>query len=310
MIDTGNSVLSRDDPPYEPKNKPKKKNGPRSWVEIANSSSPKNPVQRPKQPQLQPQQILTKSKPVEDPTKLKKVEQPAPEPVKVMSLWNSLTSQNLPAIPNAESINPSNFDWNVPFARFFVIKSYSEDDVHKSIKYGIWASTDNGNRRLDAAFKETNSKGPIYLFFSVNASGQFCGMAQMISPLDYETKCDLWAQDKWNGQFQVKWIFIKDIPNSQFRHIRLSNNENKPVTNSRDTQEVLLEPGREVLRIFSTFKAKTSILDDFSFYDKRQELLKEKKLTENGQEDVPTGSNRSQRYRNNRGPASNNHQKK
>ena len=54
-------------------------------------------------------------------------------------------------------------------ARFFVIKSYTEDDVHKSLKYEIWSSTDPGNKRLDKAFKETSGRGPIYLFFSVNA---------------------------------------------------------------------------------------------------------------------------------------------
>lgn len=31
---------------------------------------------------------------------------------------------------------------------------------------------------------------------------------------------------------------VQDVPNGQFRHIILANNENKPVTNSRDTQEV------------------------------------------------------------------------
>lgn len=61
-----------------------------------------------------------------------------------------------------------NFDCSPKFARFFVIKSYSEDDVHKSIKYGVWASTENGNKRLAQAWKESSSKGPIYLFFSVN----------------------------------------------------------------------------------------------------------------------------------------------
>ena len=39
----------------------------------------------------------------------------------------------------------------------------------------------------------------------------------------------------------IKWTFIKDIPNNQFRHIVLANNEGKPVTNSRDTQEVMFE---------------------------------------------------------------------
>jgi len=78
-----------------------------------------------------------------------------------------------------ETINPMHFECNPKCARFFVIKSYSEDDVHKAIKYGVWASTDTGNRRLDTAYRELAGKGSIYLFFSVNASGQFSGMAQV-----------------------------------------------------------------------------------------------------------------------------------
>jgi len=172
-----------------------------------------------------------------------------------------------------ETINPMHFECSPRHARFFVIKSYSEDDVHKAIKYGVWASTDTGNRRLDTAYRDTSAKGPVYLFFSVNASGQFSGMAQMDSALDYTNKFGCWAQDKWSGSFAIKWTFIKDIPNNQFRHIVLANNEGKPVTNSRDTQEVMFEQGKELLRIFHSFKSKTSILDDFGFYDKRQELM-------------------------------------
>ena len=48
----------------------------------------------------------------------------------------------------------------------------------------------------------------------------------------------------------VKWIYVKDVPNRQFRHIRLENNENKPVTNSRDTQEIPLEKGSHVLKVY------------------------------------------------------------
>lgn len=54
-----------------------------------------------------------------------------------------------------------------------MIKSYTEDDVQKSLKYEIWSSTDPGNKRLDKAFKETAGRGPIYLFFSVNARYSF-----------------------------------------------------------------------------------------------------------------------------------------
>lgn len=72
----------------------------------------------------------------------------------------------------------------------------------------------------------------------VNASGQFCGVAEMTGPVDFHRDMDFWQQDKWSGSFPVKWHIIKDLPNSNFRHIILENNENKPVTNSRDTQEV------------------------------------------------------------------------
>ena len=80
----------------------------------------------------------------------------------------------------------------------------------------------------------------IYIFdpIQVNASAQFCGVAEMVGPVDFDKSVDYWQQDKWSGQFPVKWHIIKDVPNSQFRHIVLENNDNKPVTNSRDTQEV------------------------------------------------------------------------
>eukprot|EP01127_Copromyxa_protea_P015950 TRINITY_DN4670_c0_g1_i1.p1 TRINITY_DN4670_c0_g1~~TRINITY_DN4670_c0_g1_i1.p1 ORF type:complete len:213 (-),score=42.36 TRINITY_DN4670_c0_g1_i1:23-661(-) len=161
--------------------------------------------------------------------------------------------------------------------KFFVIKSYSEDDIHKSIKYSVWTSTDSGNKRLDKGYKDATSKGaPVYLFFSVNASGQFCGIAQMSSAVDYSKKCAYWNQDKWNGQFSVKWIFIKDIHNNNLRHIELQNNNNKPVTNSRDTQEVYREQGLNIIKIFSEFQLKTSILDDFEYYNKCEEEEKQK----------------------------------
>ncbi|RUS83516.1 hypothetical protein EGW08_008695 [Elysia chlorotica] len=167
--------------------------------------------------------------------------------------------------------NPKEFNLNPKSARFFIIKSYSEDDIHRSIKYNIWCSTEHGNKRLDSAFREREGKGPVYLIYSVNGSGHFCGIAQMMSPVDYNKSAGVWAQDKWKGQFTVKWVYVKDVPNSQLRHIRLENNENKPVTNSRDTQEVPAEKGKQVLRILHAYKHFTSIFDDFVHYEKRQQ---------------------------------------
>ncbi|KAJ1283649.1 hypothetical protein BS78_03G144400 [Paspalum vaginatum] len=165
-------------------------------------------------------------------------------------------------------------------ARFFIIKSYSEDNVHKSVKYGVWASTTNGNKKLDSAYREAKEKEehwPIFLLFSVNASAQFCGVAEMIGPVDFEKSVDYWQQDKWTGQFPVKWHIVKDVPNNLFRHIILENNDNKPVTNSRDTQEVMLEQGLEMLKIFKNHEDDASILDDFDFYEEREKALQENK---------------------------------
>lgn len=93
------------------------------------------------------------------------------------------TPIDVPTLIAMKGYNPAQFDIRPSFARYFVIKSYTEDDVHKSLKYEIWSSTDPGNKRLDKAFKETAGRGPIYLFFSVNASGHFCGMAEMLTPV-------------------------------------------------------------------------------------------------------------------------------
>lgn len=56
-----------------------------------------------------------------------------------------------------------------------------EEDVQKSLKHEIWSSTVLGNKRLDAAFRESAEKMPLYLFFSVNGSRHFCGVAQMLT---------------------------------------------------------------------------------------------------------------------------------
>ncbi|XP_073115200.1 uncharacterized protein [Elaeis guineensis] len=194
------------------------------------------------------------------------------------------SSASIAAVVNRDEYNHPDFPTKYDHALFFVIKSYSEDDIHKSIKYNVWASTPNGNKRLDNAFQvaqekmaEKGIKCPVFLFFSVNASGQFCGVAEMIGRVDFSKNMDFWQQDKWNGFFPVKWHIIKDVPNPQFRHIILENNENKPVTNSRDTQEVKFPQGTEMLNIFKSYSSKTSILDDFGFYENRQKAMQEKR---------------------------------
>ncbi|KAF2319969.1 hypothetical protein GH714_021295 [Hevea brasiliensis] len=57
-----------------------------------------------------------------------------------------------------DQYNKPDFETKYADAKFYVIKSYNEDDIHKSIKYDVWASTPNGNKKLDAAFCEAEQR--------------------------------------------------------------------------------------------------------------------------------------------------------
>ncbi len=166
-----------------------------------------------------------------------------------------------------ESINSS--------CKFFVIKSFSEEDVHKSIKYNVWSSSKDGNLTLSNAFKiAEESKGNVYLFFSCNGSGRYQGVARMKTPCDENKTFGLWTQDgKWPGLFDVEWIFIKDVPFKEFKNIiiTMKDGEVKPVSNSRDTQEIPYDQAKIMLQKIAEYQNTNTILEHFEFYDMRQD---------------------------------------
>ena len=159
--------------------------------------------------------------------------------------------------------------------KFFVIKSFSEEDVHKSIKYNVWSSSKDGNLTLSNAFKiAEEGKGNVYLFFSCNGSGRYQGVARMKTPCDENKTFGLWTQDgKWPGLFDVEWIFIKDVPFKEFKNIiiTMKDGEVKPVSNSRDTQEIPYDQAKIMLQKIAESQNTNTILEHFEFYDMRQD---------------------------------------
>jgi hypothetical protein len=88
------------------------------------------------------------------------------------------------------------------------------------------------------------------------------GIALMKSDVEYKVNFNYWSQnDKWKGFFVVDWICIKDVPNKMFRNIINNLNENKPVTSSRDTQEICTEAGLKMLKIFRDYQQESTIFD-------------------------------------------------
>jgi len=167
-----------------------------------------------------------------------------------------------------------NFD-NIKDAKFFVIKSFEEENVYKGVKHSVWTSTQNGNLILNHAYNEAKSKNiPIYLFYSVNGSHRFIGVAEMISEVNYNEKVSHFKQNtKWKGIFKLKWIYLKDIQNKKFENIIVPSNggEMKRFSHSKDAQEIPFTNGIEVLKIFASTKEYTSLLQVFEEYDKKCE---------------------------------------
>lgn len=111
----------------------------------------------------------------------KKPRVPMPSEIVVKSYTSMLHIGNPQGeiIIRTDQYNRDDFQLVYPNAKFFVIKSYSEANVHKSIKYGVWSSSPSGNQRLDIAFKDaqtiasrssTSALFPVFLFFSVSLS--------------------------------------------------------------------------------------------------------------------------------------------
>ena len=184
--------------------------------------------------------------------------------------------------------------------KFFVIKSFSEEDVHKSIKYNVWSSSKNGNLTLSNAFNIKKEKnGSLYLFFSCNGSGRYAGIARMKTSCDENKSFKLWTQDgKWPGLFDVEWLLIKDVPFKEFKNIiiTMKDGEIKPISNARDTQEIPFEQAKIMVQKIAEYQNSHTILEHFEFYDMRQEnyernmqMNKNKETKEN--ENLKNGSN-------------------
>ena len=185
----------------------------------------------------------------------------------ICSKYRNLIDINQRNAKILETINPN--------CKFFVIKSFSEEDVHKSIKYNVWSSSKDGNLTLSNAFRiAEEGKGNVYLFFSCNGSGRYAGVAKMKTICDENKSFGLWTQDgKWPGLFDVEWIFIKDVPFKEFKDIiiTMKDGEVKPISNSRDTQEIPYEQAKIMLQRIAEYQNTNTILEHFEFYDMRQD---------------------------------------
>ena len=90
---------------------------------------------------------------------------------------------NLVSISISEKLsNDKLLDYINKKTSVFIIKGFTEEDIHKAIKYNLWSSTNFGNNKLNNEYK----KNPVLLLFSTYKSDQFIGLAEMKSEVDFK----------------------------------------------------------------------------------------------------------------------------
>lgn len=210
---------------------------------------------------------------------------------------------NLVSISISEKLsNDKLLDYINKKTSVFIIKGFTEEDIHKAIKYNLWSSTNFGNNKLNNEYK----KNPVLLLFSTYKSDQFIGLAEMKSEVDFKKSFPLWARDDWKGLFNIEWLSIKDVPFREFRNVPCAKREKKEngeynfinysvksLSNSPDCQLIPQEESGDILKVFYDHMSKNSILEHFEFYDRRQANY-ENFISQNI--DYKTYNNRKQNY--------------
>ena len=153
---------------------------------------------------------------------------------------------------------------------FVIVTSSSPDDIHKSMKYGIWASTKDGNAALVRKFlqKKKGEISDVIVFFRVKDENRFIGCARLLSNYIEEQQYDLWWERvEWKGLFNVQWIFAKNLDFGKIEGV--------------DAEEMVdgceLDPaiGFQILKKFHTtpYNFNESILELFCVLDQREDKL-------------------------------------
>ena len=120
------------------------------------------------------------------------------------------------------------------------------------------------------------------MFFSVNGSGKFCGVARMTSEVDFTKAFIYWTQDsKYNGMFSVEFVLVKDVTFKKFSELEIEMKDGsiRPVSHSRDSQEIPFEEAVKVIDCFANYSSINSVLDHFEYFDVRQENYEKSNYT-------------------------------
>lgn len=181
------------------------------------------------------------------------------------------------AFESCTGVNDPAFDpARLKDAVFYVLRSTCDDDIHKAIKYSCWTSTSKTNQQLNDSFHHCQRRGvPLYLFFTVVSSKQFCGVAEMRSAVQFDKIFNYWWEEvKWSGLFRLRWVYVKDLHHEDVRELR---DGELPVVQMKDGSRLSFESGLRLLEAFQHSEFVSNIFEEFECMDQREEKLRFKR---------------------------------
>ncbi|WEW60786.1 hypothetical protein PRK78_006274 [Emydomyces testavorans] len=139
--------------------------------------------------------------------------------------------------------------------RFFLIKSYSAENVLASQHEGTWSTQIKNMHKMADAFDNCRH---VILLFSVNQSKAFQGYARMETTFgDPSANLPKWADSyKWEASpaFRVRWLNTSITYFKHVAHLTNSYNENAMAFLGRDGQEIEPYCGLELCSILDQFE--------------------------------------------------------
>ncbi|KAJ6438954.1 artemis protein [Purpureocillium lavendulum] len=141
-------------------------------------------------------------------------------------------------------------------SRFFLIKCFNTANVYLSQRDGLWVTQAKNSTAFTEAFQQCKS---VLLFFSINKSHGFQGVARMTSAPDKSIRKPSWIANinltAVTPPFRVEWIVKSEVDFDRFADIQNPLNEDRAVVVGRDGQEYPSDVGRTMLAIMKAAPA-------------------------------------------------------
>ncbi|GJN73651.1 hypothetical protein PLICBS_007733 [Purpureocillium lilacinum] len=137
--------------------------------------------------------------------------------------------------------------------RFFLVKCFNTSNVYMSQRDGLWMTQAKNGPAFTEAFEECES---VVLFFSINKSHGFQGVARMTSAPDASIPMPDWMANvnlpAVTDPFRIEWITKTETDFERFGGLFNPLNEGRPVVVGRDGLEYPAYLGRKMMELMMT----------------------------------------------------------